>query len=124
MSKREPAIGWKYGTSVEGTKNSCGKVPTDVKLLFKEGFEKKKVMKEAIRTAPHFDDVVELDDDDEMPNIISSSNGNGKKVKGKGPMDMFMKPSGRGGKKNGHLVGTSVVNSDSDHIATTYLYAT
>ncbi|KAL4590571.1 hypothetical protein LXL04_003505 [Taraxacum kok-saghyz] len=136
MSKREADIGWKYGTLVEGTKNSvrcnfcffisnggitrhkhhlacdssevskCGKVPTDVKLLFKEGFEKKKVMREAIRKAPHFDDVVELDDDDEMPNIISSSNGNGTQVKGKGPMDMFMKPSGRGGKKNGHLVGT------------------
>ncbi|KAL4579584.1 hypothetical protein LXL04_015737 [Taraxacum kok-saghyz] len=68
-----------------------------------------KVTRDAIRKAPHFDDVVELDeDDDEMPNmnIISSSNGNRKKVKGKGLMDMFMKPCGLGGKKNGHLVGT------------------
>lgn len=87
-SKKEVDPGWTYGTLVEGTKNSvqcnfcffvskggitrhkhhlacdspdvskCAKVPADVKKFFKESFENKKVMRDAIHSAPHFDDVM------------------------------------------------------------------
>ncbi|KAI3783514.1 hypothetical protein L1987_42598 [Smallanthus sonchifolius] len=41
------------------------KVPTEVKNLFKEHFEKKKRAKEVMNNITHFDDVVDLDEDDE-----------------------------------------------------------
>ncbi|KAI3725154.1 hypothetical protein L1987_64931 [Smallanthus sonchifolius] len=96
-SKNSADPGWSYGTLVEGTKHQvrcnfcfcvstggitrhkhhlawddsnvarCTKVPTDVKKLFKEHFEKEKKAQEAMNTIPHFDNVVELDDEDEMP---------------------------------------------------------
>ncbi|KAL8211530.1 hypothetical protein R6Q57_005967 [Mikania cordata] len=105
---KEADPGWTCETLVEGTKNSvrcnfcnfvskggitrhkdsadvsrCPKVPLDVKNLFKQSFEKKKQTKEAMNEIPHFDDVVDLDDDEEEISIqskgkrlISSMEGN------------------------------------------------
>nr|KAJ0187695.1 hypothetical protein LSAT_V11C900463310 [Lactuca sativa] len=47
----------------------CSKVPSEVKAFFKETFDKKKKEKEARNIIPHFDDVVDLDEevnDDEL----------------------------------------------------------
>ena len=93
--------GWNYGTLVEGTKNhvqcnlcgfiskagitrhkhhltwdygnvlKCKKVPKDISQMFKEAFEKKKEMQETVNRIPNFDEVVDLneeedEDDDEL----------------------------------------------------------
>ncbi|KAK9070497.1 hypothetical protein SSX86_010899 [Deinandra increscens subsp. villosa] len=114
---REPDPGWAHGTHVQGTKNSvlckfcgfkstggitrhkhhlawdssevskCPKVPPDVKQFFKELFEKSNQAKEAENRIPHFDDVVDLEEDDE-DEIPSFNEGH------------------HIGKKGGHLVGS------------------
>lgn len=147
---REPDPGWKYATQVEGNKNwvkcnfcgfvskggitrqkhhlawdspevgKCSKVPNDVKNFFKESFEKKKQERKDMFNMPHFDDVVDLDDEDEdeLQTTSSGVNSKGKRPissagstapntkKVKGPLDMLFKPSGLSGKRSGHLVGT------------------
>ncbi|KAK9061970.1 hypothetical protein SSX86_019154 [Deinandra increscens subsp. villosa] len=145
---REPDPGWAHGTHVQGTKNSvlckfcgfkstggitrhkhhlawdssevskCPKVPPDVKQFFKELFEKSNQAKEAENRIPHFDDVVDLeeDDEDEIPSFnegqskgkrpIPSSSACASNKKTKGPLDKNFKPSVTSGKKGGHLVGS------------------
>ncbi|KAD6454364.1 hypothetical protein E3N88_09070 [Mikania micrantha] len=145
---KEADPGWTYGTLVEGTKNSvrcnfcnfvskggitrhkhhlawdsadvsrCPKVPLEVKNLFKELFEKKKQTKEAMNEIPHFDDVVDLDDDDEEEISIqskgkisiSSMGSTSSNKKTKGPLDSVFKPSVTSGKKGGNLVGSVEYN--------------
>ncbi|KAK9062429.1 hypothetical protein SSX86_019615 [Deinandra increscens subsp. villosa] len=145
---REPDPGWAHGTHVQGTKNSvlckfcgfkstggitrhkhhlawdssevskCPKVPPDVKQFFKELFEKSNQAKEVENRIPHFDDVVDLEDDDEdeIPSFnegqskgkrpIPSSSACASNKKTKGPLDKIFKPSVTSGKKGGHLVGS------------------
>lgn len=141
---RKDDIGWSYASLIEGTKNhvkcnfcsfvsrggitrqkhhlagdspdvtKCAKVPAQVKALFKEEFEKKKLAKELLNNRPHFDDDVidlEADEDEEeitqskgkRPMSATSSMAN-KKMKG--PLDAMFKPSTTSGKKGGHLVGS------------------
>jgi hypothetical protein len=144
--RKEVDPGWTYATLVEGSKNSvkcnlcgfvstggitrqkhhlawdspdvsrCTKVPPEVKSLFKELFEKKKRESKMASTIPHFDEVVDLeeDDEDEIPNQrevpskgkrpVSSASASNKKAKG--PLDAMFKPSVTSGKKGGHLVGS------------------
>ncbi|KAI3795361.1 hypothetical protein L1987_38013 [Smallanthus sonchifolius] len=153
---KDPDPGWTYGTLVEGTKNAvrcnfcffvsksgitrhkhhlawdspdvarCPKVPNEVKALFKEHFDNKKRSREMMNIIPHFDDVVDLDEDDEEGEVeINCSEA---KSKGKKPMsstgsttDAFnkkakdtlysvFKPSVVSGKKGGNLVGSKEYN--------------
>ncbi|XP_022025633.1 uncharacterized protein LOC110926187 [Helianthus annuus] len=145
-SKRSADPGWTYGTLVEGSKTSvrcnfcgfvstggitrhkhhlawdspdvarCPKVPDDVKKLFIELFEKKKRVKETANSIPHFDEVVELEENDEDEEAAQSQS-KGKRVassagasdankKAKGPLYAMFKPSLTSGKKGGNLVGS------------------
>ncbi|KAI3712801.1 hypothetical protein L1987_71367 [Smallanthus sonchifolius] len=59
----------------------CPKVPNEVKALFKEHFEKKKRSREMMNSIPHFDDVVDLDED-ELEINHSEAKSKGKKSPG------------------------------------------
>jgi hypothetical protein len=51
----------------------CTKVPAQVKALFKEEFEKKKLAKELLNKRPHFDDdVIDLEEDEDEEEITQS----------------------------------------------------
>ncbi|CAI9303558.1 unnamed protein product [Lactuca saligna] len=118
VNKRETDPGWAYGTKVEGNnqcvQSKCSKVLAEVKAFYKEAFDKKKQAKEAMNNIPHFDDVVDLDeevDDDELNTQkrhcpISSFGSTATNKNTKGPMHAYYNQSETGGKKNGRLVGT------------------
>ena len=145
MVKDKDDSGWLYGTAVPNTKNhvqcnfcgkistagitrhkhhlagndrnikKCKRVPDDVCQMFKVGFEKKKEMKEAANKIPHFDEVVDLEEDeDDEGELRRQIQAKGKRqatadtsTKVKGPMNLFFKPSGQAGKKGGNVVGSS-----------------